>query len=139
MKSGDVEERSEEPGRCGRRPPAQQTPKCLPPSTPAPTSSLAQPGLRASPPHSEGPAWLLPGPSRPSAAGPACPPTPPQHTAPAPFPTAANLLVTMLLVVMSLTCPRDSVVPAEGPPPPHTPHSTRPRLPQIHIKNQPAL
>lgn len=45
----------------------------------------------------------------------------------------------MLLVVMSLTCPRDSVVPAEGPPPPHTPLSARPRLPQIHIKNQPAL
>lgn len=104
-----------------------------------PPSSLAQPGLRASPPHSERPAWLLPGPSRPGAAGPTRPPTPSQHTAPAPFPTAASLLVTMLLVVMSLTCPRDSVVPAEGPPPPHTPHSTRPRLPQIHIKNQPAL
>lgn len=78
MKSGDVEERSEEPGRCGRRPPAQQTPKCLPPSTLAPNSSLAQPGLGASPPHSERPAELLPGPSRPSAASSA--PPPPHNT-----------------------------------------------------------
>lgn len=135
MKSGDVEERSEEPGEVQEKAPCPADPKTPPRFDSGPHLLPGPPGLRASPPHSERPAWLVPGPSRPRAARAA----PPQHTAPAPFPTAASLLVTMLLVVMSLPCPRDSVVPAEGPPPPHTPLGTRPRLPQIHIKNQPAL
>lgn len=134
MKSGDVEERSEEPGEVQEKPPCPadpgvtSSPSTLAPRPPQPTwpqgpllTLRDQPGSSLDPP------------------APGLPVLPPQHTAPAPFPTATSLLVTMLLVVMSLTCPRDSVVPAEGPPPPHTPLSSHPRLPQIHIKNQPAL
>lgn len=135
MKSGDVEEKR---GAWGvvvvEKAPAQQTPVCLislhlgPPTVPQPVWPTSP--LRGQP-------QLLPRPSSLSTASLAPPPSPPPTHRSSSVPTA-SFLVTMLLVVMSLTCPRDSVVPTEGPPPPHTPLSTRPRLPQIHIKNQPA-
>lgn len=135
MKSGDVEEKRSL-GRYHRSPPAQQTPGCLLFLCLHPLPSLACPGahLPPPPPRASQPN-LHQGPSEPGCCQPTLPH--PDTLLQLQFPTA-SFLVTMLLVVMSLTCPRDSVVPAEGPPPPHTPLSTRPRRPQIHIKHQPA-
>lgn len=73
MKSGDVEERSEEPGEVLEKPPCPADPRVtsfpstLDPSAPAHLAS-------GSPPHSESPAWLFPEPSSPRTASPA-PPT----------------------------------------------------------------